>query len=116
MRSCFPRGKVKGVTRSGQRSSSGRQPPIPPQFQHETLYSPALFLRACVLQPYDYQWSGTETQVKAAAVKSIGSFGTSYVPRRLHLNTIWFHNYDPLRVTTPSSGTATWSASAIASP
>ena len=35
--------------------------------------------------------------MKAVATKGIGSFGTSYVPRRLHLNAIWFHNYDPLR-------------------
>ncbi len=46
---------------------------------------------------YVTPYNGTETQVKAVVTKSIGSFGTSYVPRRLHLNAIWFHNYDPLR-------------------
>lgn len=32
--------------------------------------------------------------MKAVATKSIGFFDTSYVPRRLHLNAIWFHNYE----------------------
>lgn len=53
--------------------------------------------RRADIQPYGRWRDGTETQVKAVATKSIGSFGTSYVPRRLHLNAIWFHNYDPLR-------------------
>ena len=66
-------------------------------FNNETLHLPALSLGGGVIQPYGYQRGGIETQVKAAATKSIGSFGTSYVPRRLHLNAIWFHNYDPLR-------------------
>lgn len=67
-------------------------------FNNETLYLPALSLGAGVIQPYGYERGGTETQVKFVASKSIGSFGTSYVPRQLHLNAIWFHNYDPLRL------------------
>lgn len=68
-------------------------------FNNESVYLPALSLGAGVLQPYGYQRGGTETQVKVVATKSIGSLGTSYVPRRLHLNAIWFHNYDPLTTT-----------------
>lgn len=54
--------------------------------------------RRADIQPYGRWRDGTETQVKVVATKSIGSFWTSYVPRRLHLNATWFHNYDPLRV------------------
>lgn len=65
-------------------------------FNSETVYLPALSLGAGIDQPYGYEAGGTETNVKFVATKSIGSFGTSYVPRQLHLNAIWFHNYDPL--------------------
>lgn len=71
-------------------------------FNNETISLPALSLGAGVIQPYGYERGGTETQVKAVASKSIGSFGTSYVPRQLHLNAIWFHNYDPLRLSDAS--------------
>ena len=65
-------------------------------FNSEGLVVPALALQVGVDQPYGYQRGGTETSVQAVATKSIGSFGTSYVPHQLHLNAIWFHNYDPL--------------------
>jgi len=65
-------------------------------FNSESVYVPALSLAVGVDQPYGYQSGGTESQVEAIASKSIGSFGTSYVPRQLHFNAIWFHNYDPL--------------------
>ncbi len=65
-------------------------------FNSESVYVPALALQVGVDQPYGYQKGGTETSVQAIASKSIGSFGTSYVPRQLHFNAIWFHNYDPL--------------------
>lgn len=65
-------------------------------FNSEGLVVPAFALQVGVDQPYGYQRGGTETSVQGVATKSIGSFGTSYVPRQLHLNAIWFHNYDPL--------------------
>ena len=66
-------------------------------FNTEGVALPAFALGFGVYQPFGYQNGGTETLVKAVATKSIGSFGTNYVPRRLHLNAAWFHNYDPLR-------------------
>lgn len=66
-------------------------------FNNEGAILPALSLGLGVVQPFGYQNGGTETLVKLVATKSIGSFGTSYVPRRLHLNAIWYHNYDTLR-------------------
>ena len=65
-------------------------------FNNETGSLPAFALSLGVDQPYGYQSGGTESQVKAIASKSIGSFGSSYVPRPLHVNAIWFHDYDPL--------------------
>ena len=65
-------------------------------FNNEGHYLPAFALSAGIDQPYGYQSGGTESQIKAIASKSIGSFGSSYVPRQLHVNAIWFHNYDPL--------------------
>ncbi|ONH84225.1 hypothetical protein APZ41_005270 [Roseomonas mucosa] len=74
-------------------------------FDVQTLYNlnsegvrlPALSLGVGVDQPFGAGNGGTETSVKFVATKSIGSIGTSYVPRRLHLNAAWFHNYDPIR-------------------
>lgn len=65
-------------------------------FNNEGAYLPAFALSVGVDQPYGYQSGGTESQIKAIASKSIGSFGSNYVPRQLHVNAIWFHNYDPL--------------------
>ena len=65
-------------------------------FNSEGVTVPALSLGLGVDQPYGYQSGGTESSVKFVATKSIGSFGTDYVPRRLDLNAIWYHNYDPL--------------------
>lgn len=66
-------------------------------FNNEGAVLPPLSLGLGAVQPYGYQNGGTETPVKFAATKSIGSFGASYIPCRLHLNAIWYHNYDPLR-------------------
>ena len=85
-------------------------------FNSEGAYLPALALAVGVDQPYGYQSGGTESQVKFVASKSIGSFGTNYVPRQLHVNAIWFHNYDRCHSrTSANAATATWSASATVS-
>ena len=65
-------------------------------FNSEGIILPAVALGLGVDQPYGYQAGGTESQVKLVATKSIGSFGTDYVPRRLDVEAIWFHDYDPL--------------------
>lgn len=65
-------------------------------FNSEGQVLPALALQVGVDQPFGHQHGGTETSMQGIATKSIGSFGTSYVPRQLYLNAIWFHNYDPL--------------------
>ena len=65
-------------------------------FNSEARVLPAVSLGAGVDQPYGYQSGGTEADLKFVASKSIGSFGTSYVPCQLHVNTIYYHNFDPL--------------------
>jgi hypothetical protein len=55
-----------------------------------------------VYQPFGYQNGGTETELRFLATKSLGTSDASgsdpysYVPRRIHFNASWFHNYDPL--------------------
>lgn len=65
-------------------------------FNSEAIYLPALSLGAGVDQPFGYRGGGTETEVEFVATKSVGHFGTNYWPRRLSLNALWFHNYNPL--------------------
>ncbi|BAQ49385.1 transporter [Methylobacterium aquaticum] len=68
----------------------------------ENLYLPAFAVAAGVSQPYGYRNGGTETELKFLATKSLGTpdpEGTSpfsYVPRQIHFNASWFHNFDPL--------------------
>ncbi len=65
-------------------------------FNSEGRVLPAVSLGAGIDQPYGYQSGGTETSLRFVATKSIGSFGTNYVPRQLHMNAIYYHGYDPL--------------------
>lgn len=65
-------------------------------FNNEGRVLPALSLGAGIDQPFGLENGGTETLLKFVSTKSIGSFGTSYVPRQLHVNAIWYHNYEPL--------------------
>ena len=65
-------------------------------FNSEGRVLPAVSLGAGVDQPYGYESGGTETSVKFVASKSIGASGTDYVPRQLHLDVVYYHNYDPL--------------------
>ncbi len=65
-------------------------------FNSEGAVLPAFSFGLGLDQPYGYQSGGTETSLKFVASKSIGSFGSSYVPRQLHVNAIYYHNYDPL--------------------
>lgn len=68
----------------------------------EGLVLPAFALAGSVSQPYGYRNGGTETELKFIASKSLGTpdpEGLSpyaYVPRQVHFNASWFHNYDPL--------------------
>ena len=80
------------------------------EFRSQLLYNfntegrvlPAFAVSGTVYQPFGYQSGGTETELKFLATKSLdtldpsGSSPYSYVPRRLHFNASWFHNYDPL--------------------
>ena len=51
--------------------------------------------------PYGRMAGGTETELKFLATKSLGTPDPeglspySYVPRQVHFNASWFHNYDP---------------------
>lgn len=65
-------------------------------FNQEGEWLPAFSAGVGVDQPFGDMSGGTETELKAILTKSIGSFGTSYLPRRVHLNASWFHNYDTL--------------------
>lgn len=71
-------------------------------FNTEGLYLPAFAIAGGVTQPYGAGHGGTETELKFLATKSLGpldpngSTPFSYVPRSLHFNASWFHNYDPL--------------------
>lgn len=72
-------------------------------FNTEGLALPAFAVAGGIYQPFGYRNGGTETELKFLATKSLdapdasGSSPYSYVPRRLHFNGSWFHNYDPLR-------------------
>ena len=71
-------------------------------FNTEGLFLPAFAVVAGLYQPYGYRGGGTETELKFLATKSLGTpdpEGTSpfsYVPRQIHFNASWFHNFDPL--------------------
>ena len=71
-------------------------------FNTEGLVLPAFAVAAGVTQPYGPGHGGTETELKFLATKSLGpldpngSTPFSYVPRQLHFNASWFHNYNPL--------------------
>ncbi|MBE7196349.1 MULTISPECIES: hypothetical protein [Methylobacterium] len=70
-------------------------------FNQEDLVLPALAVALGVNTPYGRMAGGTETELKFLATKSIGTPDPeglspySYVPRRIHFNASWFHNYDP---------------------
>jgi len=66
-------------------------------FNNEGEFAPALAAQAGVTKPFgqDGRDGGTETSLGLLATKSIGSFGRSYVPRRVSVNAIWYHNYNP---------------------
>lgn len=49
---------------------------------------------AGVDQPFGRDRGGFESQLGLVATRSLGAFGQSYLPRRLHLNALGFHNYD----------------------
>ena len=76
-------------------------------FNSEDLWMPALSGAVGVIQPYGSGAGGTETELKFIATKSIGTidpYGSSpysYVPRSLHFNASWFHNYSPLKGLNP---------------
>lgn len=66
-------------------------------FNNEGEFAPAFAVQAGVTRPFgqDGGHGGTETSLGLYATKSIGAFGRSYVPRRLSVNAIWYHNYEP---------------------
>jgi hypothetical protein len=70
-------------------------------FNQEGLLLPATALALGVSTPYGRMAGGTETELKFLATKSIGTPDPdglspySYVPRQIHFNASWFHNYDP---------------------
>lgn len=72
-------------------------------FNEETTDIPAIAVAAGITRPFGRDAGGTESELKLLATKSLppfdvsGSWPLSYVPRRLHLNASWFHNYDPDR-------------------
>ena len=76
-------------------------------FNTEGLFLPAFSIAGGVTQPYGFRSGGTETELSFLASKSLGpidpngSSPYSYVPRQIHFNATWFHNYDPLGGTSP---------------
>lgn len=66
-------------------------------FNNEGALAPALAVQAGVTKQYgqDAGNGGTESSFGLLATKSIGSIDRSYVPRRVSINAIWYHNYNP---------------------
>lgn len=70
-------------------------------FNQEGLILPAMAVAFGVNTRYGARAGGTETELKFLATKSVGTPDPeglspySYVPRQIHLNASWFHNYDP---------------------
>ena len=70
-------------------------------FNQEGLVLPAMAVALGVNTPYGRMAGGTETELKFLATKSLGTPDPeglspySYVPRQVHFNASWFHNYDP---------------------
>jgi hypothetical protein len=68
----------------------------------EDLVLPAMAVAFGVNTPYGRMAGGTETELKFLATKSLGTPDPeglspySYVPRQIHFNASWFHNYDPI--------------------
>lgn len=67
-------------------------------FNNEGVFAPAFAVLAGVSKPFGQKGrdGGTETSLGLFATKSLGSIGRSYVPRRVSVNAIWYHNYDRL--------------------
>lgn len=71
-------------------------------FNTESFWRPAFLVAAGVTTQYGRDAGGTETELKILATKSVGTpdlmglTPLSYVPRQVHFNASWFHNYDPL--------------------
>lgn len=63
-------------------------------FNTESLLVPAMSVGVGIHEPYGSESGGTETSIKAIATKSIGPYGDTYIPRRIHLNLRWNHNWD----------------------
>lgn len=65
-------------------------------FNTEERVLPAFAVAVGIDKPYGLNSGGTETVVKGILTKSIGPLGDSYIPRRVHLNAAWYHNWNPL--------------------
>lgn len=63
-------------------------------FNNEGTAAPALAAVAGFDQPFGRERGGIESELGVIATKSLGFLGRDYVPRRLHVNALWFHNYD----------------------
>jgi hypothetical protein len=73
-------------------------------FNTETLTLPALSVAVALRRPFGETGpdGGTESELTFLSTRSLGTpdpLGYSplaYVPRQIHLNASWFHNFDPL--------------------
>jgi hypothetical protein len=63
-------------------------------FNTESLHVPAMSIGFGIHEPYGSESGGTETSLKAVATKSLGPYGDTYTPRRVHLNLRWNYNWD----------------------
>ncbi len=69
-------------------------------FNNEDLVVPAVSIGLSVEQPFGADSGGTESGVTLLLTKSLGDWlgdrtgPLGYVPRRVHVNATWFHNYD----------------------
>lgn len=70
-------------------------------FNTEGVVLPAFAMGLAIDKPVGRNPGGVESELSLAITKSLGGPGgddaaaTAYVPRRLHLNAAWFHNYEP---------------------
>lgn len=65
-------------------------------FNSEGIVLPAVSVGVGVRAPFDTRDDGLESEVKGVLTKSLGSWGTRYIPRQVHFNASWRHKDDAL--------------------